>query len=303
MTDETTGTKGKALGKPLPAMELGTFDPYEGTPDAGSAERITAFVRDGQAMKAMATAIAKSGAYRSYTTPEKVMTAMLAAYELNIGIATALKGMYPVSGKLELETWLMAGLAVMRTGVTWEDVEVSEKRVVLKLHRQGWEPKEVEYTLQHAEKMGLIRELDYEAGTFKTGKDAWRRSTEEMLYWRCLSKGLRRIAPDYFGGYYVRGEIVQELTPEGGPSMAAEDLHALVHGVEPDAAEMSEDEIDKCSSELRSARKAGVITEEREKEISELLVKGQWAEAREAWEVVRIEMARAEADAEQGALL
>lgn len=264
-------------------VELGTFQPVE-----GSAERISAFVQDGAAMKAMATAIANSGAYR-HKNPNTVMTIMLAAYEMNIGIATALKGMYPVSGKLELETWLMAGLAIMRSGVVWDDIEVSGARCALRLRREGWEPKEVEYTLEHASKMGLIHSYNAETGEFKTNKptDPWRRSTEEMLYWRCLSKGLKRIAPDYFGGMYVSGELTAAVAVEQGTSSAASDMAALLAGVEPDEDEFTEDEISQYAREVREAKKAGVISAQKATAMIDAVERGKWSKCIEDLDAMR----------------
>lgn len=281
-------------------VELGRFDPEPGMRDDPA--RLKEFVHDGKSMRAMAKAIAASGAYR-HRNENTVLTIMLAAYELDIGVATALKGMYPVSGKLELETWLLAGLAVMRTGVTWDDVEVSGHAVKLRLHREGWEPKEVEYTLAHAEKMGLVRDYNPETHEFKTSKptDPWKRSTEEMLYWRCLSKGLKRIAPDYFGGMYVKGELSTDILEEVGTPAGAHDLDALMHGVDEDPDVMNEDMVDTYSSEVRAARKADLIDAERADELLELVIDGKWTEAREAWDEVRGMLASAEA--EQGSFV
>lgn len=297
MSDTESGN-----GKEVGLVELGRFDPEPGMRDDPA--RLREFVHDGRSMRAMAKAIAESRAYR-HTNENTVLTIMLAAYELDIGVGTALKGMYPVSGKLELETWLLAGLAIMRTGVRWDDIEVSDHRVVLQLHREGWEPKEVEYNLGHAAKMGLIRDYDPETHEFKTAKatDPWRRSTEEMLYWRALSKGLKRIAPDYFGGLYVRGELSAEIIDEMRTPKGRADLDALMHGVEPDDDEMSEDEMDAYASEVRAAHKAELIDSSRADELYALAIDGKWSEARGAWDEIRSLIARAEADSEgQGAL-
>lgn len=296
MSDETNGN-----GKPeVGLVELGRFDPEPGMRD--DPDRLREFVQDGRSMRAMAKAIADSRAYR-HTNENTVLTIMLAAYELDIGVGTALKGMYPVSGKLELETWLMAGLAIMRTGVRWDDVEVSDHKVVLMLHREGWEPKEVEYNLGHAAKMGLIRDYDPETHAFKTSKptDPWKRSTEEMLYWRCLSKGLKRIAPDYFGGLYVRGELSEAILSDMATPKGAADLEKLVHGVEPDPEEMTEDEIDRFTTEVDLAKKHELVEADRAKELKALAIDGEWAEAREAWDEIRGLLASAEA--EQGSLI
>lgn len=267
-------------------IELGSFDPEK---HGGAAARIKDFASEGPQMYDLASAIAKSGAYR-HRNPETVLTIMLQAYELNIGIGTALKGMYPVSGKLELETWLLAGLAVMRAGVSWDDLEVSDTCARLRLHRAGWEPKVSEYNLGHASKMGLIRNYNPETHEFtfsNKATDPWFRSTEEMLYWRALSKGLKRIAPDYFGGMYVRGELSEQIAKEATATTGARDLEALLHGVEPDPDVFTDEEVHQFAREVRDAKHAGALTHQKATAMQAALERGQWAKCREDWQAMR----------------
>jgi hypothetical protein len=256
----------------------------------GSAERAADFMDKGPAMVAMATKIAKSGQYKTAKTPEAAVAIMLTAYEMDIPISSALRGLYSVRGKLEMETWLMAGLAVSKCGVTWTDEEVGPRRVRLTLHRAGWEDKPVEFSLEHAQQAGNIRDLNPETGEFKQAGDKgnYVKATEEMLYWRALSKGIKRIAPDYFGGVYSMGELAVEAAASiGGRPAGASDLEALMKGVEPDPLVMYEDEIAAVSKELHEAVKLEVVTRDARKRILGLIERGSWATARESLDGVR----------------
>jgi len=250
----------------------------------GSADRVSAFVSEGAEMRAMARAIAQGGAYK-HQNESVVLTIMLAAYEMDIPVTKALQGMYPVRGKLEMEGWLMDGLAISRCGIRKTVVDSTDRKCKITFHRDNWSDMTVEYDLRHAEKMGIIRDLDMDAGTFKTSKDPWKRSTEEMLYWRCLSKGLKRIAPDYFGGIYAVGEL-RGVSEHQGTASAKEDMDRLRGGVDPDPDEMTEDEIDALRSACALAVRDGRTSEDAAGRIMDSAIAGEWAEARAGWAIV-----------------
>lgn len=288
MTDEQTAPE-----EPVAESTVVSTVPHD-LPESnimvGSAERAADFMDKGPAMLAMATKIAKSGQYKNAKTAEAAVAIMLTAYEMDIPISSALRGLYSVRGKLEMETWLMAGLAVSKCGVTWTDVEVGPRRVRLMLHRAGWEDKPVEFTLEHAQQAGNIRDLDPETGEFKQAGDKgnYVKATEEMLYWRALSKGIKRMAPDYFGGVYSMGELaVEAAAAVGGRPAGAADLEALMNGVEPKEGVMFEDEISAMNAELHGAIKAGVISKADRKRILGMAERGEWIPTREAWDEVR----------------
>ena len=64
-------------------------------------------------------------------------------------------------------------------------------------------------------------------------------------------------------------------------------LESLREGVEPDPDELTHDEIAEMVTDLHKARKAGLLESERENEIRELAIKGQWTEARAGWAEAR----------------
>ena len=154
----------------------------------------------------------------------------------------------------------------------------------------------MEFSLEDAKRAGLIQDYDGETGEVtaarsKHGKPnlTWTKHTEEMLYWRALSKALKRIAPDFFSGVYTLDELGEqaEVAEASAESQANRELDALEKGVEPDPQVMEQEEVDQLRTELLQALEAGVIEAHRKDEILAMAIDGQWAECREAWEEVR----------------
>jgi hypothetical protein len=254
----------------------------------------------------IANMLVQSGMIRE-KKPEAVMAIQLKAFEMGVPLMQALGGMYFVDGKVALEGHLMDALAIQRCGVKKTVLERSDARCKMTLHREGWDPLPVEYTMEDAQRAGLVTITD---DGFRSTKKNWTKHPKQMLYWRALSDGLRQIAPDYFGGTYTLDELESaaeiRATIEANRS-TNDEVNALIakgtDPVEPDPDALTEDEMDALAKEAALARKNGLITTDRETEIQQAIIGGEWVAAREAWEEIRIELARAEADEEQGALL
>jgi len=251
-------------------------------------DRVGSFVAGGKERLALATHIAKGG-LTHHKTPEAVLTIMLAAYEMGVPVMQALRGMYVVKGKLALEGHLMDGLAISRCGVSKKVEEKSATRCRIRFSRPGWEDHTEEYDLHDAARAGLVRDVKPD-GSFTTGKGPWREHPKQMLYWRCLGHGLRIVAPDFFGGMYHEDELAHVVSRDSGTSEAARDLDALKRGVEPHPDLMTLDEIDQYTTEIERAVKEGHFTKAEAKALKALMVAGEWTEAREALESLRMKI-------------
>lgn len=256
----------------------------------------------------MARSIARSGVTH-HKTEAHVITIAMAAYEMGLGVMEALRGMYVVDGKLAMETWLLDRLAISR-GVTKTIHETGLFRCRLTLHHDDRPDVESEFTLEDAKRAGIIK--DYDSETYAVDpvitrkgrkRGVWDKHPEELLYWRALSKGLRRIAPDLFGGVYTADEA-DGIDPRKAHEPATTDtnaeLDALTEPVEPDPNEYTEDEIDKYRQEMDEAVRRSLITSDDAAYAQELVVDARWAEAREHQSAVRTLLARAKADEAEG---
>lgn len=148
----------------------------------------------------MAQGLASSKATH-HDNPFHVMAIAIYAYEVEIGLMTALRGMYVVNNKLAMETWLMELLA-KRLGVKKVVEQSTAELARITLSRPGEEPMTVEFTLAQAIQANLVAKGNDGKLTVVDKKHPWARYPEDMLFWRALSRGLRRFAPDLFGGVY-----------------------------------------------------------------------------------------------------
>ncbi len=124
--------------------------------------------------------------------------------ELGIGPMMALKNINIINGQLAANGQLMLALA-MRHGVTFQVLSETNDEVAIKFTR-GQNQYTSKFSRKDAEQAGL------------TGKDNWKKYPKDMLYWRCVAKGLRRIAADAVFGLYTSDEI------SGGEVVEMEDV-------------------------------------------------------------------------------
>lgn len=254
-------------------------------------DMVMAFAADMDMRWRVANILAKSGMVRE-SRPEAVMAISLKAFEMGVPLMQAMSGMFFVDGKVALEGHLLDALAIQRCGVR-KTIHESTRRVCrLTLHRDSWDSCEVSFTLDDAKAAGLIKDFDATTGEVtpavsNSGKAKlqWKKHTEEMLYWRALSKGLKRIAPDYFGGTYTVDELEPQVDVVSRGRIGTNDeLDALD---EPDPDILSEDEIEKMSKEVREAERTKLILPRRAQEIVTAATEGRWADARAGWDEVR----------------
>lgn len=174
----------------------------------------------------IAKAIAGSGMTR-HSRPEAVLAIMLTCYEMGLPVMQGIRGMYFADGKIGIEGHLMDALAIERCGVTKAVQEQSMERCRLTLSRPGWQDLEVEFTMADAIRAGLVQKVD--GDTVVSSKINWRKHPQEMLYWRTLSKGLKQIAPDYFGGVYSVEELQEQVDAQRKVDVSStnEELDAL----------------------------------------------------------------------------
>lgn len=254
-------------------------------------DMVMAFAADLKVRWRVANILAKSGMVRE-NRPEAVMAIMMKAFEIGVPVMQAMSGMFFVDGKIALEGHLMDALAIQRCGVRKTVHESTRRLCRLTLHRDGWDSCDVTFTLEDAKAAMLIKDFDAETGEVtpaisNTGKQKlqWKKHTEEMLYWRALSKGLKRIAPDYFGGTYTVDELEPQVEMVSRGRVGTNDeLDALD---QPDPDVLSEDEISKMAAEVREAERSKLILPKRSQEIIAAAIEGRWTDARAGWDEVR----------------
>jgi hypothetical protein len=135
--------------------------------------------------------------YRGVGKESAVMMIMLAAREYGIGPAQALNGgLHIIEGKVELSARVMSAL-IRRAKHTLQIIESTDQICKIKGTRvDTGEMHTVTFTIEMAQKAGLIKE-----------KGGWKRTPEDMLYARCVSRLARQLFSDVIGIGYIEGEI------------------------------------------------------------------------------------------------
>lgn len=125
------------------------------------------------------------------------MMIMLAAREYGIGPAQALNGgLHIIEGKVELSARIMSAL-IRRAKHKLEIITSTDQVCTIKGTRNDTgEEHTVSFTIEQAQKAGLIKE-----------KGGWKRTPEDMLYARTISRLARQLFSDVIGIGYIEGEI------------------------------------------------------------------------------------------------
>lgn len=152
----------------------------------------------------------------------KVVMTLLKADTLGISFTDALEHVYVIDGKTGLSAQMMLRLINERApGRTFEILQSDDKICRIRMGRLREPPKEFEFTIQRAERAGL---LHYWKDGEKKEQFVWKAYREEMLQWRAVAKAARAVFPEILQGCY----LLEELTsgpPLDNPDVAVEQQH------------------------------------------------------------------------------
>lgn len=136
----------------------------------------------------------KSGLFTHLSKPEQAVAIVEYGRELGIPPMQSLQMMAVIRGKIAIQSQLLLALA-MKNGCDIEIIEQTKEKCEMIFKRQG-RKYPVSFTYEEAKELEL------------TGKDNWRKQSANMLFWRCVSKAIRRYAPDLMLGIYT----IEEMT-------------------------------------------------------------------------------------------
>lgn len=115
--------------------------------------------------------------------------------ELGIQPVIALQTMSVISGRICMEAKTMMAMAE-RNGIIIEILEKTKQISRVRFTKKGKEPFIETFEIKDAERMGFLK------------KSNWQLYPEEMLFWRCISKGLRAYDPGSILGLYSNEEML-----------------------------------------------------------------------------------------------
>ncbi len=138
----------------------------------------------------------------SIKTPAQAAAIMLAGYELGLRPWTALRHVYIVNGKTEVETRATVGIIRARDPrIRFDWPEYTSEAVTCVLTRPGQQPIRVRYTMQDALASGQARKKKRWVGEGKDRRQVevngpWQLYPRDMLYAAATKRACRLGAPD-----------------------------------------------------------------------------------------------------------
>ena len=150
-------------------------------------------VDDSLKLQKVGAGLHQSGLYPQFKNAQSCYAVVQYGYELGLGPMTSLQNINLIQGKPAANGQTMLSLAMSR-GVTFKVEEETTESCTI-LFKRGKMEYRATFTHEDAKRAGL------------TGKDNWKKWPTEMLYWRAVAKGVRRIAPDAVMGLYTPDEL------------------------------------------------------------------------------------------------
>ena len=138
-----------------------------------------------------------------------ILSVMLLARELGISpIQSISGGINNIQGKFEISARIMNQL-IRKHGHKLEIRLLNDE--VCKIwgkRRDTGEEMEVTYHIEEARRSGLVRD-----------GGPWKKTPQDMLFARCISRLARRLTPDCIGGCYIEGELQESILKQSPESI------------------------------------------------------------------------------------
>lgn len=183
-----------------PAIIVADRPPTSLLPTRGDLEAMSLIA--GQAIKATGMIPA------AIKTKEQALAVLLAGWELGLRPMTALRHIYVVNGRTEIETRAMVGIIRARDkAIQFAWPEYTKEAVTCELSRPGQPVTRVRYTIEDAKASGQMA---------KPGP--WQSYTRDMLYAAATKRACRLGAPDLInaieGAMTTEGEAINLSMPD-----------------------------------------------------------------------------------------
>ena len=229
-----------------------------------------------------------SGMFPDLKNRGQYLAVILAGNARGYDPMTALMNIHIVNGRLGMSGQMIAA-ELRKAGVNFDVLESTSRTCRIEFTRPGKKPFTYEFSEDDAKRAGKI------GPNCKDGS-VWKAYPQDMLYWRCLTAGARKYAPDAIMGLYLKDEVeeivyedVTDITTTATGSQSTKDsLRAKADRVRPQAAPAPE-----TTQETAPEAQGGEAGDQATEEASEAESDGQDAPAfdREALvkEIVAIE--------------
>lgn len=150
----------------------------------------------------------QSGYFKSVADVSQACVKIMAGREMGFSPIASLMHTYFINGKLAYEGVLLAS-AAKRRGYTFTPVRWTGDICEIRFSGPGLGDGAVtSFSMEEAKAAGLAT------------KDNWRKHPKMMLWWRCISQGVRAFCPDVFGAGpagYTPDELGADTDEQGRP--------------------------------------------------------------------------------------
>jgi hypothetical protein len=178
----------------------------------------------------LATALAQSRMFKDADQAAQAFAKILIGRDLGLSPTRALMTIDLVKGGIQLRGVLLAAWVRQSADYDYKIIEMTDERCAVRFltdpmvepwdetmvrHRgRYWEVLEpdITFTVEDAERAHLVKE-----------DSNWEKYPMDMCFWRAMSRGVKRHAPEMFAGMpvYVEGEIPEQETTVRAPAGAA----------------------------------------------------------------------------------
>lgn len=171
--------------------------------------------------KKIAQVALRSGFFQLMSEDQAVVI-MIAGSEYGFSPIQSLLGINVIRGNITLSGAALASVARRGGKYEWAVIEDTEQVCRLEFFRREGSVKdslgESSFTFDEARAAGLVA---------KKGNN-WNKWRRDMLYWRAVSRGVRRFCSDQFGGAVYLHEEIKDDTLEKIERMAAKESYDVL---------------------------------------------------------------------------
>jgi hypothetical protein len=146
---------------------------------------------------------------KSIDTPEKAMIVMLKGKELGLKPMQALNHIYVVNGAAAVDTKVLAALFLAR-GNSFVPLKSTAEECTIKFTNRAGDVFTFTMTMGECQQARWHQSYDFREKTYKD-KPTWKAMPSTMLYYRCLSTGIRRMDPGALLDTLTDDEVLDDL--------------------------------------------------------------------------------------------
>jgi hypothetical protein len=152
--------------------------------------------------------LARSGFFKDVRQAAQAVVKVMFGRELDVSPMAAMTGIFVIEGKVTIGANLLAALVKKHPRYDYRVLTATNEVAEIAFFEDGQEVGKAKFTKQEAKDAELL------------SKSNWKKYTEDMLFARALSRGVKRYCPDVAAGapLYTPDELGVEVNESGLPA-------------------------------------------------------------------------------------